>query len=55
MQRLAFLVATASYFFIELPFLRVKARNRAELERRPPERPPAVLPRQREQPAVGAR
>jgi peptidoglycan/LPS O-acetylase OafA/YrhL len=52
---LAFLVATASYFFIELPFLRVKARNRAELERRPPERPPAVLPRQREQPAVGAR
>ena len=55
MQRLAFLVATASYFFIELPYLRVKARNRAELERRPPELPPVPAARQPEQRAVGAR
>jgi peptidoglycan/LPS O-acetylase OafA/YrhL len=48
-------IATASYYLIELPFLRKKAQDRAEVERRPPERRRRLPSVRRERRAVGAR
>ena len=51
---LSLVVASGSYFFVERPFLRRKARDRAEVDRRPPESGPIASPRGRRD-ALGTR